>query len=160
MYTFKTFKSLCKSENVDNEILCEEVVKLVNTLMTDKVRQQAFDYITTSKNMTQNALVAFLKSFQTNLKERSKIFTHNLNTKLYNNFHLTLEQCDPQNYDEKLLKKTDNHLKLIIFLKFLSNFQEKHRFQASSLSAEDKTQVYKYNTDIEYIIIFIHIQFF
>jgi len=83
MYTFKTFKSLCKSENVDNEILCEEVVKLVNNLMTDKVRQQAFDYITTSKHMTQEALVAFLKSFQTNLKERSKILTNNLITNLY-----------------------------------------------------------------------------
>jgi len=58
------------------------------------------------------------------------------------------------------LKNTDNHLKLIIFLTFLSNFQEKHRFQASSLSAEDKTQVYKYNTNIEYIITFIHIHFF
>lgn len=69
-------------------------------------------------------------------------------------------QCDPQNYDEKLLKNTDNHLKLIIFLTFLSNFQEKHRFQASSLSAEDKTQVYKYNTNIGYIITFIHIHFF
>lgn len=77
MYTFKTFKSSCKSENVDNEILCEEVVKLVNNLMTDKVRQQAFDYITTSKRITQNVLVAFLKSFQTNLKERSKILTNN-----------------------------------------------------------------------------------
>lgn len=73
---------------------------------------------------------------------------------------MTLEQCDPQNYDENLLKNTDNHLKLIIFLTFLSNFQEKHRFQASSLSAEDKTQVYKYNTNIEYIITFIHIHFF
>ncbi|XP_022162830.1 rab3 GTPase-activating protein non-catalytic subunit isoform X1 [Myzus persicae] len=120
MYTFKTFKSLCKGENVDNEILCEEVVKLVNNLITDKVRQQAFDYITTSKHMTQNALVAFLKSFQTNLKER--------------------KQRDPQNYDDNLLKNTDNHLKLIIFLKFLSNYQKNHRFQASPLSAEDKIQ--------------------
>lgn len=80
MYTFKTFKSLCKSENVDDEILCEEVVKLVNNLMTDKVRQQAFDYITTSKSITQNSLVTFLKSFQANLKERSKTLINNLNT--------------------------------------------------------------------------------
>lgn len=120
MYTFKTFKSLCKSENVDNEILCEEVVKLVNNLMTDKVRQQAFDYVTTSKHMTQYALVAFLKSFQSNLKEK--------------------KQCDPQNHDEKLLRNIDNHLKLIKFLTFLSNFQEKPRFKTSSLSAEDKIQ--------------------
>jgi len=80
VYTFKTFKSLCKSENVDDEILCEEVVKLVNNLMTDKVRQQAFDYITTSKSITQNSLVTFLKSFQANLKERSKTLINNLNT--------------------------------------------------------------------------------
>lgn len=83
MYTFKTFKSLCKSENVDNEILCEEVVKLVNNLMTDKVRQQAFDYITTSKSITQDTLVTFLKSFQANLKEKSKILSDNLNTQKY-----------------------------------------------------------------------------
>uniref|UniRef100_A0A2S2P4L9 Rab3 GTPase-activating protein non-catalytic subunit n=1 Tax=Schizaphis graminum TaxID=13262 RepID=A0A2S2P4L9_SCHGA len=120
MYTFKTFKLLCKSENVDNEILCEEVVKLVNNLMTDKVRQQAFDYITTSKSITQDTLITFLKSFQANLKEK--------------------KQSESQNYNENLLKNTDNHLKLIMFLTFLSNFQEKHRFQASSLSAEDKIQ--------------------
>lgn len=83
MYTFKTFKSLCKSENVDDEILCEEVVKLVNNLMTDKVRQQAFDYITTSKSITQNALVTFLKSFQANLRERSKTLLNNLNIYIY-----------------------------------------------------------------------------
>jgi len=141
MYTFKTFKSLCKSENVDNEKLCEEVVKLVDNLMTDKVRQQAFDYITTTKHMTQNALIAFLKSIQTNLKEKSKILANNLNIQMYGNFNLFLEQCDPQNFNENLLKNTDNHLKLIMFLTFLSNFQEKHRFQASSLSAEDRTQV-------------------
>lgn len=72
MYTLKTFKSLCKNENVDDVKLCEEVVKLVNNLKTDKVRQQAFDYITKSKHMTQNAIIEFLKSFQTMLKEKSK----------------------------------------------------------------------------------------
>lgn len=66
------FKSLCKSENVNDEKLSEEVVKLVNNLMTDKVRQQAFDYITTSKHMTQNAILEFLKTFQIILKEKSK----------------------------------------------------------------------------------------
>jgi len=162
MYTFKTFKSLCKSENLDNEILCEEVVKLVNNLMTDKVRQQAFDYITTSKRITQNVLIAFLKSFQTNLKERSKVLTDNLNTKIHNNFsfNLTLEQCDPQNYDENLLINTDNHLKLIMFFKFLSNFQKKHRFQASPLSTEDKIQVYKYSTILSILLYLFIFHFF
>jgi len=57
------------------------------------------------------------------------------------------------------LKNTDNHLKLIKFLTFLSNFQEKHRVQASSLSAEDKIQVYKYNILMS-IFTYIHIHFF
>lgn len=78
MYAFKTFKSLCKSENVDDEKLCEEVIKLVNNLMTDKVKQQAFDYITKSKHITQNAIIEFLKSFQKVLKEKSKSFTTSL----------------------------------------------------------------------------------
>jgi len=74
MYTLKTFKSLCKNENIDDVKLCEEVVKLVNNLKTDKIRQQAFDYITKNKHMTQNAIIEFLKSFQTMLKEKSKNF--------------------------------------------------------------------------------------
>jgi len=72
MYTFRTFKSLCKNENVHNDTLCEEVVKLVNNLKTDKVRQQAFDYITKSKHLTENAIIEFLKNLQTMLKEQSK----------------------------------------------------------------------------------------
>lgn len=72
MFAFKTFKSLCKSKNVDDNKLCEEVIKLVNSLTTDKVKQQAFDYIITSKYMTPNAIIAFLKSFQSILKEKSK----------------------------------------------------------------------------------------
>lgn len=71
LYAFKTFKSLCKSGNLDDEKLCEEVVKLVQNLTTDKVQQQVFDYIITSKHMTQNAIIEFLKSFQTVLKEKS-----------------------------------------------------------------------------------------
>lgn len=66
------FKSLCKSENINDEKLCEEVLKLVNNLMTDKVRQQAFDYITTSKHMTQNVILEFLKALRIILKEKSK----------------------------------------------------------------------------------------
>lgn len=73
MYVFKTFKSLCKNENVDNEKLCEEVVKLTTSLMTDKVRQQAFDYIITSKHMTQTVIVEFLKNMQTILKEKGNL---------------------------------------------------------------------------------------
>lgn len=72
LYAFKAFKSLCKSKNINEENLCEEVVKLVNNLHTDKVRQQVFDYITTSKHMTQNVIIEFLRSFQTILKEKSK----------------------------------------------------------------------------------------
>lgn len=74
MYAFKMFKSLCKSKNVDDDKICEEVVKLVNNLMTNKVKQQVFDYITTSKHMTQNTIVEFLKNFQTVLMEKSKHF--------------------------------------------------------------------------------------
>lgn len=66
------FKSLCKSENINEENLCDEVVKLVNNLMTYKVRQQAFDYITTNKHMTQNVILEFLKTLRIVLKEKSK----------------------------------------------------------------------------------------
>lgn len=72
MFAFKTFKSLSKSKHVDDDKLCEEVTKLVNNLTTDKVKQQAFDYITTSKYMTPNVIIAFLKSFQSVLKDQSK----------------------------------------------------------------------------------------
>lgn len=72
MYAFKTFKSLCKSGSLDEEKLCEEVLKLTNSLMTDKIRQQAFDYIITSKYMTQTTIIEFLKNFQIVLKEKSK----------------------------------------------------------------------------------------
>lgn len=77
LYEFKTFKSLCKSGSLDDEKLCEEVVKLVKNLTTDKVQQQVFDYIITSKHMTQNAIIEFLKNFQTVLKEKSKNITFN-----------------------------------------------------------------------------------
>ncbi|XP_025425417.1 rab3 GTPase-activating protein non-catalytic subunit isoform X2 [Sipha flava] len=119
IYAFKTFKSLCKSENVNDEKLCEEVVNLANHLITDKVRQQAFDYIISSKHMTQNAIIEFLKTLLINLKEKGSSESQN---------------------NEKLLKNVDRHLKLIKFLTFLFNFQEKHRFQPLSMSTEDKTQ--------------------
>lgn len=58
---------------MNDEKLCEEVVKLVNNLITDKVRQQAFDYIISSKHMTQHAIIEFLKTLQTILKEKGNI---------------------------------------------------------------------------------------
>lgn len=57
---------------MNDENLCEEVVKLINNINTDKVRQQVFDYITTTKHITQNVIIQFLKHFQTILKEKSK----------------------------------------------------------------------------------------
>lgn len=62
---------------MNDEKLCEEVVKLVNSLITDKVRQQAFDYIISSKHMTQNAIIEFLKTLQAILKDKSNILTVN-----------------------------------------------------------------------------------
>lgn len=73
MYEFKTFKSLCKSENVNDKHLCEEVEKLVNNLRTDKIRQHVFDYITTSKHLTHNVIITFLKSLQMILVEKGKL---------------------------------------------------------------------------------------
>lgn len=72
LYAFKVFKSLCRSKNINEDNLCEEIVKLVNNLHTDIVRQQVFDYITTSKHITQNVIIEFLKSFQIILKEKGK----------------------------------------------------------------------------------------
>lgn len=47
-----------------------------------------------------------------------------------------------------------------MFFKFLSNFQKKHRFQASPLSAEDKIQVYKYNTMLNILLYLFIFTFF
>lgn len=84
IFLFKTFKSLCKSKHIDDDKLVEEVVKLSHTLVTDKVRQQAFEYITTSKHMTQNAIIEYLKSFKTVLKEKSKNLKTNLCVSILN----------------------------------------------------------------------------
>jgi len=65
------FKSICKSKNIEDKKLCEEVIKLVNNLVTDKVRHQAFDYIVTSKHLTQNAIIEFLKNIQIILEDKS-----------------------------------------------------------------------------------------
>jgi hypothetical protein len=62
---------------VNDEKLCEEVVNLANHLITDKVRQQAFDYIISSKHMTQNAIIEFLKTLLINLKEKGNILNVN-----------------------------------------------------------------------------------
>lgn len=62
---------------MNDEKLCEEVVNLANNLITNKVRQQAFDYIISSKHVTQNSIIEFLKTLQTNLKEKGNIFTVN-----------------------------------------------------------------------------------
>lgn len=140
MYAFKTFKSLCKNDNIDDEKLCEEVVKLVNSLMTDKVRQQMFNYITTSKHMTQKAVVEFLKNMQTSLVE-SKYLRIYFVFKYNNNINLILDQYDSQN-SENLLKNVNCHLKLVKFLTLLFNFQKKHHLQSLSFTTEDKTQVF------------------
>lgn len=140
MYAFKTFKSLCKNDNIDDEKLCEEVVKLVNSLMTDKVRQQVFNYITTSKHMTQKAVGEFLKNMQTSLVE-SKYWTIYFVFKYNNNINLILDQYDSQN-SENLLKNVNCHLKLVKFLTLLFNFKKKHHLQSLSFTTEDKTQVF------------------
>lgn len=141
MYAFKTFKSLCKSDNIDDEKLCEEVIKLVNSLMTDKIRQQVFNYITTSKHMTQKVVVEFLKNMQRILTEKSTYLIIYCIFKCNNNINIILDQYDSQN-SENLLKNVNYHLKLVKFLTFLFNFQKKFHLQSLSFSTEDKTQVF------------------
>lgn len=58
----------------------------------------------------------------------------------YNNVDVILDQND-SHCNENLLRNVNCQLKLIMFLTFLFNFQEKHRFPSLSLSAEDKIQV-------------------
>lgn len=53
---------------------------------------------------------------------------------------MILDTYDSQN-TERLLKNVDCHLKLINFLIYLSNFQEKHRSYSLFSSTEDKIQV-------------------
>lgn len=71
-HLMKTFKSLCRNENLDDKKLCEEVINLANKLVTDKVRQQAFEYIKTSKHMTLNAFLEYLKSYKNVLENESE----------------------------------------------------------------------------------------
>lgn len=55
--------------------------------------------------------------------------------------NIIVDESDPQN-NEILLRKVDCQLKLITFITFLFNYQEKHHCQSlPSLSAEDRTQV-------------------
>lgn len=109
--------------------------------MTDKIRQQVFNYITTSKHMTQKAVVEFLKNMQIILAEKSKYLTIYFVFKYNNNINIILDQYDSQN-SENLLKNVNCHLKLVKFLTFLFNFQKKHNLQSLSFSTEDKTQVF------------------
>lgn len=158
MYAFKTFKSLCKSDNIDDEKLCEEVIKLVNCLMTDKIRQQVFNYITTSKHMPQKAVVEFLKNMQTILAEKSKYLTIYFVFKCNNNISIILDQYDLQNSDN-LLKNVNCHLKLVKYLTLLFNFQKKHYLQSLSFSTEDKTQVFS-SYNIKFFFKLFHVFFF
>ncbi|XP_050425334.1 rab3 GTPase-activating protein non-catalytic subunit [Adelges cooleyi] len=120
MHLLRTFKSLCKNENINDEKLCEEVIVLANKLSTDKVRQQAFEYIKTSKHMTQNAFVHYLKRFKEIIEKE--------------------DSSEPLKR-ETWLKTIDCNLKLVIYLSFLFNFQEKHCcLPINTSSADDKTQ--------------------
>lgn len=53
---------------------------------------------------------------------------------------IILDQSDPKN-NTNLLKNVDCNLKLLKFFIFLFNFQEKHPFNSSPSTADDKTQV-------------------
>ncbi|XP_050524026.1 rab3 GTPase-activating protein non-catalytic subunit isoform X2 [Daktulosphaira vitifoliae] len=120
MHLMKTFKSLCRNENFDDKKLCEEVVNLANNLMTDKVRQQAFEYIKSSKHMTLNAFLDYLKSYKTVLEK--EMTSNSLSKKIW-------------------LQTIDNHLKLIKYFTFLYQYQNKHSSSVLyTSSADDKTQ--------------------
>lgn len=59
-------------------------------------------------------------------------------------FNIISDQNDSQN-TEILLKNVDCYLRLIQFLTFLSNIQEKRHLYSLFSSTEDKTQVLNYN---------------